>query len=176
MHPPGDSQKTPASFDISVTRSFQESVFSGNLKETCIWYLNMIVIQFSSSLNKRRKTLSWGWRNASPYSTVRPQTIDLSVRFSADSSKIGPTKLRNSTILLFFTLPTLHISLELLIPQKWFTYNFLQNQTRNTAKIQSKDPTQKIKFTIYHYFFIISNSKTVTIHDHPPDSSKKARD
>ena len=40
-----------------------------------------------------------------------------------DSGLIGPTKLKNSFTNLFFSYPP--ISLELLIPQKWFTYQYL---------------------------------------------------
>ncbi len=68
---------------------------------------------------------------------IRPGTIDLLVRFSADSNLIGPTKLKKGFPILFFSCPPdpKKISLELLIPQKWFAYQCLQKWTRNITKM-----------------------------------------
>ena len=78
---------------------------------------------------------------------VRPQLLDSMVRFSADSSKMGPTKIKkHQNHFIFLYPPDSDISLELLVPQKWFTYQYLQYLTRNTAEIEFKGLTQKIKW------------------------------
>ncbi len=67
------------------------------------------------------------------------------VHFSA-VSKMGPTKIKTQyPNYIFYALPTLYISLELLVPQKqnWFTYQYLQDLTRKLAKLKSKGWTQK---------------------------------
>ncbi len=78
--------------------------------------------------------------------SIRPQLLNSMVHFSADSSKMGPTKIKTQyPNFIFYALPTLYISLELLVPQKWFTYQYLQDLTREIIKIKSKGRTQKIK-------------------------------
>ncbi len=81
--------------------------------------------------------------------TLRPHLLDSMVRFSADSSKMGPTKIKKHQNHFIFLYPSdSDISLELLVPHKWFTYQYLQYLTclkRNTAEIEFKGPTQKIK-------------------------------
>ncbi len=48
--------------------------------------------------------------------------------FPSDSSKMDPTQIKNHLHhFIFYCPPTQHISQELLIPQKWFTYGYLQN-------------------------------------------------
>ncbi len=80
----------------------------------------------------------------------------------ADSDLLGPTQLKNGFTILFFSYPP--ISLELLIPQKWFTYQCLQNQTRNmiillwkfsvqTIFFARKSKTNDIKNLFFFYFF-----------------------
>ena len=69
---------------------------------------------------------------------VRPQTFDLLVRFSADSSKIAPTQIKNSIIILFFIASRPRTSVELLVPQEWFTYQYLHNFTRKTIMVLLK--------------------------------------
>ncbi len=51
---------------------------------------------------------------------LRPWSLDLSLRFSADSSKMPFS-------FYFLLPPDSAISLELMVPQKWFTYQNLQN-------------------------------------------------
>ncbi len=77
---------------------------------------------------------------------IRPQLLGSMVRFSADSSKMDPTKIKkHQNHFIFLYPPDSDISLELLVPHKWFIYQYLQYLTRNTAKIELKGPTQKKK-------------------------------
>ena len=54
-------------------------------------------------------------------------------------------KLKTTIIILFFYCPpTQDISLELLVPQKWFTYRFLWNLTKNTTEVFWKWSRQQL--------------------------------
>ncbi len=78
---------------------------------------------------------------------IRPQFLILWFAFPPLAAKWARSKLKkHHNHFIFYTLPTLCISLELLVPQKWFTYQYLQDLTRNTAKIEFKGPTQNIKW------------------------------
>ncbi len=60
--------------------------------------------------------------------TVKRGTIDLLVRFSAYSSKIGPINKKKTPLPFYFLLPpTSGISLDLIVSQKSFTYQNLQD-------------------------------------------------
>ena len=54
--------------------------------------------------------------------------------FLPDSSKIDPTKIKTTLLsLYFFYCPlTQHVSSQLWVPQKWFTYRYLQNWLNGT--------------------------------------------
>ncbi len=71
--------------------------------------------------------------------SLRRGTIDSLARFSADSTLIGPTKEKNRLWPFIFLLPPDSvISLKLLVPQKSFTYQNLQDFIGKSTKVFSK--------------------------------------
>ncbi len=61
--------------------------------------------------------------NLIPVATrLRPELLDLSLRFSADSSKLDPPKRKKSKFRFVLLPPDYAISLKLMVQQKWFTY------------------------------------------------------
>ena len=63
--------------------------------------------------------------------------------FSADSNVIHPTQEKKYNFPFIFLLPPDSaiphgISLEIMVPQKWFTYQNLQNLTRKMVRLLSK--------------------------------------
>ncbi len=73
---------------------------------------------------------------------IRRGTIDLLVRVSANSILLGPTKLKNHLYhFIFFVAPNIDISLDLMNPQKSFTYQNLQDLT---ARMVSKPADEAI--------------------------------
>ncbi len=77
----------------------------------------------------------------------RPWSVDSGHGGSADVMKISPIEKKIG--IHFFYVDLLTLSLELLVLQKWFTYQNLQHFTRKTTSMFSKHSFQEIIFRSY---------------------------